>query len=132
MNTTDLVGPVTEKKEWLFKKMAGRFEGWAIKRDMRSVDVPLNSLDYFAVRILANTIETCSKTVLAVPRTTPGLTLSLVSYLTVNRFISKEKKGLDAVALVFEGFRSIPKATQTPGSIASSLIGHSFKLHRIT
>lgn len=114
MNISDVIQPITNHEEWLFKKMAGRFEGWAIKRDARSVDVPLNELDYFAVRVLANTIETSGKTVIAVPRTTPGLTLSLVSYLTVNRFISKEKKGLDAVALMFEGFRSIPIDEKTP------------------
>lgn len=114
MNTFDLIEPSTRNQEWLFRKMAGRFEGWAIKDEGRSIDVPLNALDYFAVRILAKTIEKSHKTVLALPRTTPGVALSLVSYLTVNRFVVKESKGARSLGLLFDGFKPIPMDTETP------------------
>lgn len=114
MNDFDLIEPSTRNQEWLFRKMAGRFEGWAIKDEGRSIDVPLNALDYFAVRVLAKTIEKSHRTVLALPRTSPGVALSLVSYLTVNRFVVKESKGAQSLGLLFDGFKPIPMDADTP------------------
>lgn len=114
MNTIDLIEPSTQNQEWLFRKMAGRFEGWAIKDEGISRDVPLNSLDYFAVQVLSKTIEKSKRTVLAMPRTTPGVSLSLVSYLIVNRFVVKESTGSANLGLLFDGFRPIKIDSDTP------------------
>lgn len=114
MQAVDYIDQATRNREWLFNRMAGRFEGWAISDDGRDKDVPLNELDYFAIRVLSEAAKNKKSIALAIPRVVNGIALSLVSYVTVNRFVASERKGVDALALMFDGFKPIPIDNQAP------------------
>ena len=60
----------------LFKKMASPVEGWSIKNEGVSKDVPLNDIDYFATQLLSNTVSDKTKTVLTAPKIMPGTVIT--------------------------------------------------------
>jgi len=77
-------------KDWLYFRLASKTEGWAINSAQGDEDVPLNQLDAAAYKILLRTIEKKKRVAIALPRIKAGVSLSLVAYLAVNRFLTEE------------------------------------------
>ena len=103
----DPIPVVTEAHDKLFDRMASQREGWSVKLDGFSKDVPLNQIDYFATRLLSKTIDRGEKVVLAVPKIIPGTALGLAAYLTVNRLIGSRFRGNEKLDLIFQGYQFI-------------------------
>lgn len=103
----DPIPTVTEARDKLFDKMASQREGWSVKADGFSRDVPLNQIDYFATRLFSKTVDKGEKMVLAVPNIIPGTALGLAAYLTVNRLIESRVKGYEKLDLIFQGYQFI-------------------------
>lgn len=91
----------------LFNKMASPAEGWSIKDEGASKDVPLNGIDYFATQLLSNTVSDKVKTVLAVPKIMPGTALGLAAYITINRFLGNRFAGMEKLELIFKGYQFV-------------------------
>lgn len=91
----------------LFKKMASPTEGWSIKNEGISKDVPLNAIDYFATQLLSNTVSDKTKTVLTSPRIMPGTALGLAAYITMNRFLGNRFVGMEKLNLIFKGYQFV-------------------------
>lgn len=87
--------------------MASRTEGWSVKDEGITKDVPLNDIDYFATRLLSSTVSDKTKTLLAVPKVMPGTALGLAAYITINRFIGTRFKGMEKLELIFKGYQFI-------------------------
>jgi hypothetical protein len=75
------------EQDWLYKRLADPSEGWSVNFDETDFDVPLNKLDAAVYKVLLKTIDTNQKIAITLPRIKPGVTLSLVAYLVVNRLI---------------------------------------------
>lgn len=86
---------LSDQKDGLYEKLASPDEGWNIKISDRDVDVPLNSLDAVAYQILLKAIENKEKVALALPRVKIGVSLSIIAYLVVNRFIKQHRGPLN-------------------------------------
>ena len=76
------------RTDWLFDRIAGDSEGWAVPIDGQLTKVPLGNIDYFAMRIMTDGIRHQKRTAITVPRLESGVGLSLATYLELNRFFS--------------------------------------------
>lgn len=97
-------------KDWLYFKLASKTEGWAISSSQGDIDIPLNQLDAAAYRILLRTIAKKKRVAIALPRVKAGVSLSLVAYLAVNRFLTEELTE-KANGKFPNGFKPVPLRT---------------------
>lgn len=82
------------RPDGLFKKLASPNEGWSISDGEKDFDVPLGKLDETAYQILSKSIESNKKIAIALPRVKQGVSLSIIAYLVVNRFIGQHGRAL--------------------------------------
>lgn len=80
-----------ENKDWLYEKLSSPTEGWNINLNGQLIDVPLNELDALAYLILQKTLASKMRVAIALPRVISGVSLSIIAYLVVNRFIHQQK-----------------------------------------
>lgn len=101
------------RPDGLFKKLASPNEGWSISDGEKDFDVPLGKLDETAYQILLRSIESNKKIAIALPRVKPGVSLSIIAYLVVNRFIGQHGRTLkDFHPIEMKNEQSIVIATQ--------------------
>ncbi len=101
------------RPDGLFEKLASPNEGWCISDGAKDFDVPLGKLDETAYQILSSCIESNKKIVIALPRVKPGVSLSIIAYLVVNRFIGQHGRSLkDFHPIQMNNGQSIVIATQ--------------------
>ena len=101
------------RPDGLFKKLASPNEGWSISDGVKDFDVPLGKLDETAYQILLRSIESNKKIAIALPRVKPGVSLSIIAYLVVNRFIGQHGRTLkDFHPIDIKNEQSIVIATQ--------------------
>ncbi len=107
------INQIPYQHDGLFEKLASSDEGWCISDGQNYFDVPLGKLDAIAYRILASAIENHKHIVIALPRVKTGVSLSIIAYLVVNRFIKQHGRALkDFLPIPLENAQSIVIATQ--------------------
>lgn len=101
------------RPDGLFEKLSSPNEGWCISDGVKDFDVPLGKLDETAYQILSGCIESNKKVAIALPRVKPGVSLSIIAYLVVNRFIGQHGRTLkDFHPIQMNNGQSIVIATQ--------------------
>lgn len=101
------------RRDGLYEKFASINEGWQILNGEQVIDVPLGKLDEVAYRILGDSIEQNKKVAIALPRVKTGISLSIIAYLVVNRFIKQHGRTLqDFLPVALDSSQSIIIATQ--------------------
>jgi hypothetical protein len=107
------VDEVSSTKDGLYEKLSSSTEGWNIKLDDQLVDVPLSKLDAGAYKILLQTISTKKRVAIALPRVMTGVSLSIIAYLVVNRFLKHQQRAMsDFIPLPLNN-AFVPTITQT-------------------
>ncbi len=112
-NADTWVQILSSQKDWLYEKLANPLEGWNIVEDGSNFDVPLNELDASAYNILQKTILQKKRIALALPRVKNGVSLSIIAYLVVNRFLKQQNRPLpNFTALHLNNGQSVVIATR--------------------
>ena len=86
---------ISSGRDGLYDKLSSSTEGWNIQLDGRSVDVPLGLLDASTYKILQKTLTSKKRVAIALPRVKTGVSLSIIAYLVVNRFLNRQQRTVD-------------------------------------
>src|SRR3989338_636575 len=111
--TNQWITKLPYRRDGLYEKFASPNEGWQISDGDIISDVPLGKLDETAYRILTDSIEGNKRVVIALPRVKTGVSLSIIAYLVINRFINQHGRSLqDFLPISLNSGQSIIIATQ--------------------
>lgn len=91
-NTTNSWINSLDSKDGLYEKLSSPTEGWNINSNGQLIDVPLNELDALAYQILQKTLTSKKRIAIALPRVKSGVSLSIIAYLVVNRFLNRQQE----------------------------------------
>ncbi|MDO8570726.1 MAG: DrmE family protein [Candidatus Daviesbacteria bacterium] len=101
-------------KDGLYKKLSSSTEGWNINLNGQLIDVPLNEIDALAYQILQKTLTSKKRIAIALPRVKSGVSLSIIAYLVINRFLKRQQDRIleDFIPLQLNNGQSVIIATK--------------------